>query len=347
MQTDLGDIYQVEEILERKNSGRARKYLIKWKGYPLECATWEPIENLENIMPYLIAFNKEQDEKNQKKLYEKEIVGKKVELEENALKKESEMLNKKRKIVEDVVVDCEKEDVKKESVGERKKGNNEAKIVGKEKSESKRKSYEIVKHAELTVEKSADTVENKKEILEQKEEIKTPTENNSIIKPKEVQMSKEEIKPPIENISLVKSKEVQMLKEEIIMKTQTENISFEEEIKTQKESVSLKKPRSSSKREEIEDQELSAIVKKINNTSDRNLCYSEGSLKTDIPKSIAYCKNVKNKGLFCLIIWKKRSDNIKPDPSYVNSLDLREKYSNMLLDFYEKKLSASKKIEQS
>lgn len=44
--------YEVEEILDKEERKRGKgisiKYLVKWKGYPLSDATWEPLSNLEN-----------------------------------------------------------------------------------------------------------------------------------------------------------------------------------------------------------------------------------------------------------------------------------------------------------
>lgn len=37
----------VESILKKRRRGRRIEYLVQWQGYPLEEATWEPLENLE------------------------------------------------------------------------------------------------------------------------------------------------------------------------------------------------------------------------------------------------------------------------------------------------------------
>ena len=39
--------WDVESILKKRRRGRRIEYLVKWQGYPLEEATWEPLENLE------------------------------------------------------------------------------------------------------------------------------------------------------------------------------------------------------------------------------------------------------------------------------------------------------------
>ena len=40
--------YEVETILEKRTLRNRPQYLVKWLGYPLHDATWEPVENLEN-----------------------------------------------------------------------------------------------------------------------------------------------------------------------------------------------------------------------------------------------------------------------------------------------------------
>jgi hypothetical protein len=42
--------YEVEEILNHKGQGRTRKYLVKWKGYDLSDATWEPEKNIHALL---------------------------------------------------------------------------------------------------------------------------------------------------------------------------------------------------------------------------------------------------------------------------------------------------------
>jgi len=49
--------YEVEDIIEAKGSGRARKYLVKWRGYDISEATWERAENLANAPDILRRFN--------------------------------------------------------------------------------------------------------------------------------------------------------------------------------------------------------------------------------------------------------------------------------------------------
>ena len=48
--------YEVEEILDKRTHYRKTQYLVKWKGYPLSDASWEPESNL-NCPELLRKFN--------------------------------------------------------------------------------------------------------------------------------------------------------------------------------------------------------------------------------------------------------------------------------------------------
>lgn len=43
----VGDQYEIVDILDSKLSRGRLKYLVQWKGYPLEEASWVPVENLK------------------------------------------------------------------------------------------------------------------------------------------------------------------------------------------------------------------------------------------------------------------------------------------------------------
>jgi Chromo (CHRromatin Organisation MOdifier) domain len=52
--------YEVEEIIRhRKNRGKDQ-YLVKWVGFPIEDATWEPPGNLKNAQEFLDEFKQKQ-----------------------------------------------------------------------------------------------------------------------------------------------------------------------------------------------------------------------------------------------------------------------------------------------
>lgn len=48
--------YEVEQVLDQKQQNRKPVYLIKWKGFKVEEATWEPEENLGNIKKLIAAY---------------------------------------------------------------------------------------------------------------------------------------------------------------------------------------------------------------------------------------------------------------------------------------------------
>src|SRR5581483_4313191 len=53
---DNEEEYEVEEILDRKEVRGHAHYLVKWKGYSLHDATWEPKENLANAPDILRTY---------------------------------------------------------------------------------------------------------------------------------------------------------------------------------------------------------------------------------------------------------------------------------------------------
>ena len=48
--------WDVESILNKRQRGRQVQYLVKWRGYPLEEASWEPIGHLTNAEKSLQEF---------------------------------------------------------------------------------------------------------------------------------------------------------------------------------------------------------------------------------------------------------------------------------------------------
>ncbi|KAL8444269.1 hypothetical protein Emed_006312 [Eimeria media] len=53
---DSDPVYEVEHILDSRGSGPGEEFLVQWKGYPAEQATWEPLSNLTNCRALLRAF---------------------------------------------------------------------------------------------------------------------------------------------------------------------------------------------------------------------------------------------------------------------------------------------------
>ena len=56
--------YEIEGILRHRGKGVRRRYLVLWKGYPLEEATWEPEMHLDHapevLEEYLRRVNKQE-----------------------------------------------------------------------------------------------------------------------------------------------------------------------------------------------------------------------------------------------------------------------------------------------
>lgn len=48
--------YQVEDILDVRVVRNKRQFLVKWEGYPIQEATWEPESNLVNCVDVLNGF---------------------------------------------------------------------------------------------------------------------------------------------------------------------------------------------------------------------------------------------------------------------------------------------------
>jgi len=60
-----GDHYEVERVLARRTIGRGRhghviQYLIQWKGYPYEDASWEPAKNVSGASELIAEFEERQ-----------------------------------------------------------------------------------------------------------------------------------------------------------------------------------------------------------------------------------------------------------------------------------------------
>ena len=49
--------YEVETILDKKTIRKKPFYLVKWLGYPLHEATWEPLTHVDNAMDLVNEFD--------------------------------------------------------------------------------------------------------------------------------------------------------------------------------------------------------------------------------------------------------------------------------------------------
>lgn len=60
------DEYEVEYLLDRRGTGPDEEFLVKWRGFPAEQATWEPVENLANSRDLVKAFRQNEAKQRRK-----------------------------------------------------------------------------------------------------------------------------------------------------------------------------------------------------------------------------------------------------------------------------------------
>lgn len=53
----MTDVYQVEKIIGKRTRCGKKEYKVKWEGYPLSQCTWEPAENLQNVLDMVEEYN--------------------------------------------------------------------------------------------------------------------------------------------------------------------------------------------------------------------------------------------------------------------------------------------------
>ena len=90
-------LYDVDKIITRKIIKGKKFYLIKWKGYPLEYCSWEPLSHLTNILQAIKIFDENfplsierKQYKQYKKLYHnyqrQKLLNKKQSYENNEIR---------------------------------------------------------------------------------------------------------------------------------------------------------------------------------------------------------------------------------------------------------------------
>lgn len=57
------EMYEVEDILQKRGVGNNIEYLVKWKGYSKSEATWEHINNLENCKEIVAHFEYKEEQR--------------------------------------------------------------------------------------------------------------------------------------------------------------------------------------------------------------------------------------------------------------------------------------------
>jgi chromobox protein 1/chromobox protein 5 len=51
------DYYEIDQVLDYKVHKHKKYYLIKWKGYSSKDNTWEPFDNLKNVLHLIDQFH--------------------------------------------------------------------------------------------------------------------------------------------------------------------------------------------------------------------------------------------------------------------------------------------------
>ena len=85
--------YKVEAIIGRRIKFGKKQYLIKWKDFPEEQATWEPIKNLENIYWEVEKYDRDYPEDKEINISDDENTINKFKTNKSIFKKR----NKKKK----------------------------------------------------------------------------------------------------------------------------------------------------------------------------------------------------------------------------------------------------------
>lgn len=63
MSAEQDDIFEVEKLLNRRKEKGKTLYRVKWLGYDMKEATWEPVENLSDVMEMVFELDEKLDKK--------------------------------------------------------------------------------------------------------------------------------------------------------------------------------------------------------------------------------------------------------------------------------------------
>jgi hypothetical protein len=202
MSSESEEIYEVEEVINRKIKNGNLFYKIKWKGYDLSHASWEKLDNLDNIKDLLAEYDKEHpsdegDEKTHLKRKRgrprkdnssfRENAGLKQNEEPEATKHNSKESEKKNSSSHSTK-EKKKEEAIKEKESEtklclRKRVKSKSKSQSKSKSKSKSRS----KHRSRSR-----TVSSERDDEEWEKEEKSNGNSSKIVKEKKKEKSKED-----------------------------------------------------------------------------------------------------------------------------------------------------------
>jgi len=62
LQTQNEQEYEVEEILDVRQTSKGQEYLVSWKGYSMEENSWEPEGNLQNCQQAINSYHRQHPE---------------------------------------------------------------------------------------------------------------------------------------------------------------------------------------------------------------------------------------------------------------------------------------------
>ena len=103
---NTNNFYEVETIITKKKLKKKNYYLIKWKGYPVNESTWEPISNLKNVQYLINNFENDYPDSIDKKLFE---IFQNKSSSTKLVKSSEKNLLKKKKFREKIIKNEEKE----------------------------------------------------------------------------------------------------------------------------------------------------------------------------------------------------------------------------------------------
>lgn len=102
-------LYIVEKILDKKKIKGVWKYFVKWEGYSEKENTWEPFENLDNVIDMVEEFNIKWSQKEENNSPKPQKLNKKASKEDGnweqkakSLKKVKTEMNKPSKLLDTV-----------------------------------------------------------------------------------------------------------------------------------------------------------------------------------------------------------------------------------------------------
>ncbi|CAI2369268.1 unnamed protein product [Moneuplotes crassus] len=364
-----GEYYEVEKVIDVRNCNGEEKYLVKWKGYPSEANTWEPIASFGTNLHLLNEFIEKRNRKIKSKfrsvkfgrnvsyLKNKDLKKSSKNSENNASKETPNQQNIEKPTPSNNQEILElSENSNKSSLKESEKSEENSPIcveeylenikrVKPQKNSPKSKNIEPSKQEPDCKEKNnnpkpSSCNNNKKE----QNLPKTPEKlAPSALKPtrKSVFKRVKKSSPPAENPptklpkSLIKPniKKLEnpkpLRKLHMDRKLNPQNPKKQDKVKPDPAGDKKRVHKEASKQEAAGGQTPKQDCEKEERVS--------GSLDEDIPQEIKKMKMIK--GLLCgLVLWKKRTNGVRPRDSFCIVEDLKKDYIEMVCAFYESKI---------